>query len=81
MIGRKRFFHQLQHGQSRCFRCGRKFRRNEAKFYMYPPLVGGERVCAECKAKEARNGRTPRLLEIIRERLEKMPKKGQNNEH
>ena len=51
-IGRKRFFHQLQHGQSRCFLCGRKFRRGEEKFYMYPPLVGGEQVCAECKAKE-----------------------------
>ena len=53
-IGRKRFFHQLRYGQSRCFRCGRKFRKNENKYYMYPPLVGGEQVCAECKSKEAR---------------------------
>ncbi|MBQ5795095.1 MAG: hypothetical protein IIW14_03780 [Kiritimatiellae bacterium] len=52
MGGRKRFFHQLRYGQSKCFRCGRKFRKDEHKYYMYPPMLGGEQVCAECKEKE-----------------------------
>ena len=51
-IGRKRFFHQLKFGQSRCFRCGHRFLKNEEKFFMYPPLVGGEQVCRMCKEKE-----------------------------
>ena len=55
MGGRRRFFHSLLHGQSRCFRCGRKFRKDEHKYYMYPPLLGGEQVCAECKAKERKS--------------------------
>ena len=52
MAGRKRFFRELVHGKSRCFRCGHKFKKNESKFFAYPPLVGGEQVCAECKRKE-----------------------------
>ena len=52
MRARKRFFSELRNGKSRCFRCGRRFRKNERKFFMWPPLVGGEQVCAECKAKE-----------------------------
>ena len=53
MIARKRFFRELKYGQSKCFRCGHKFRKDEPKFYMYPPFVGGEQVCKECKRKES----------------------------
>ena len=48
----KRHFHQLKYGQSRCFRCGHRFGRNEKKFFPWPPITGVEQVCAECKAKE-----------------------------
>ena len=53
-IGKKRYFYELKYGQSRCFRCGHKFGKDEHKFFMYPPLVGGEQVCAKCKQKEAK---------------------------
>lgn len=40
-------------GSPTCFRCGHKFGMNEARFYLYPPVLGGERVCATCKKKES----------------------------
>lgn len=52
MKARKRFFSELRNGKPRCFRFGRRLRKNERKFLMWPPLVGGEQVCADCKATE-----------------------------
>jgi hypothetical protein len=49
---RKRYFRELVNGKPTCFRCGHRFKKNDRKFYMYPPLVGGEQVCEACKRKE-----------------------------
>jgi len=40
------------HGTPYCWCCKRRFKKNEPKFLMYPPVLGGESVCASCKAKE-----------------------------
>ena len=53
-MGRKRYFRQLLHGASRCWKCGHKFGRNEKRFYLYPPVLGGEQICEVCKSKGER---------------------------
>lgn len=41
------------HGTPTCWRCGHRFKKNEPKFLMWPPVLGGESVCVDCKAKES----------------------------
>ena len=48
----KQWVRMMKHGANRCWRCGRRFKRNEERFRMYPPVLGGECVCKECKEKE-----------------------------
>ena len=48
----KQWVRMMKHGANRCWRCGSRFKRNEEKFRMYPRVLGGECVCADCNTKE-----------------------------
>lgn len=52
MRGRKLFWQRLQHGSSKCCKCGHRFGKNETKYNPYPVDMRLGSVCAECKAKE-----------------------------
>ena len=52
MRGRKLFWQRLQHGSTKCCKCGHRFGKNETKYSPFPVDMRLGSVCAECKAKD-----------------------------